>query len=60
MVVDTYFGPRQKNRPHVTPNYGPVNISLKFIITDRHIVLHKKYLISGKAGKRSSRSNLLF
>ena len=24
MGVNIYFCPRQKNRPHSTPNYGPV------------------------------------
>ena len=23
MEVNAYFGPRRKNRPHGTPNYGP-------------------------------------
>ena len=23
MVVNAYFGPWQKNKPHATPNYGP-------------------------------------
>ena len=23
MIVNAYFGPIQKNRPHATPNYGP-------------------------------------
>ena len=39
MGVNTYFG---TNRPHATPNYGPRNISLKLIITDRHIFFQKK------------------
>ena len=24
MGLNAYFGPIQKNRPHATPNYGPV------------------------------------
>ena len=45
MVVNYYFGPIQNNRPHTTSNYGPENLSLKFIITDRHIVIQKYYII---------------
>ena len=46
--VNAYFGPRQTNIPHATPKYGPGNLILKLFIPYRHIVLQKKYLISGK------------
>ena len=59
MVVNDYFGPIRINIPHATPNYGPGNISLKLIITNIHIVLHKKYLISEITGKTRSKSNVL-
>ena len=37
MVVNDYLGFGITNRPHATPNYGPLaNQGLKFIITDRH------------------------
>ena len=51
MLVNCYFGPITTNRPHATPNYGPGNLGLKFIITDRHIFLQKKELIPGKNWK---------
>ena len=40
MVVNDNFFPRQTNIPHAKPNYGPRNLSLKFIITDRHLFLN--------------------
>ena len=27
MAVNAYFGPRRTNRPHATPNYGPVELA---------------------------------
>ena len=60
MGVNDYFGLRQGNRPHETPIYGPGNLILKLIITDKYMFLQKKYLISGKTRKTRSISNLLF
>ena len=51
MGVNDYFGPRRTNRPHATTNYGPGNLNLKLIITDRHIFLQKFQLIIEKKGK---------
>ena len=38
---ESFFGPIRTSILHATPYYGPGNISLKFIIIDRHIVLQK-------------------
>ena len=48
MGLNTYFIPIQINIPHVTPNHGPGNISLKLVITGKNIVLQKNYIISQK------------
>ena len=58
MGVNVYFGMIRKNRPHITPNYTPGNLSFKLTIKDMHIVLQKKYLISDKNLKKWSRSNV--
>ena len=60
MGVNNYFGPRWTNRPHATPNYRPVKAKVKFIITDRQIVLQKNISYKKKTRKFRPISNVLF
>ena len=61
MVLNDYVGLKITNRPHATPNYGPlVNQSLKFIITDRHLYFQKNGSYMRKVGKIRSESNVFF
>ena len=48
MGVNAYFVPRQTNRPHSTPNYGPGNKGLKYTIIDKHIFIQENWIVSQK------------
>ena len=59
MGVNSYFGPRRTNRPHATPNYGPVKSKSEVYYYRQTYFLQKKYLISEKTGKSGSMINVL-
>ena len=42
MGVNAYFGPRQTNGPHATPNYGTGKSKIILFITDIHIFSPKQ------------------
>ena len=62
MVLNAYFCPIRKNRPHATPNYELGNIIFKLIVTYKDIVIQDNYFItkSENTGKRRSRINVFF
>ena len=60
MGVNDYFVPRRTNRPHATPNYGPVKSKFEVGYYRQTYFSPEKLLILEKNDKRSSRGNVLF
>ena len=51
MVVNDYSFPRRTNRPHATPNYGPVKYNFEVYHYRQKYFSPGKYLISEKKEK---------